>query len=453
MRKPEVPCLCQAIDQAQSAGPLIDVKSRRFRSRIAMALVTLGLSHHRAPVEARERLAFIESDLSSSLERLRALPGVDEAAILSTCNRTEIMAVTSLDEESRLIEWWRREREAPSGLIEKYLYTHRDLGSVVHSLRVASGLDSLVVGEPQILGQMKQSYSLANDTHSLGPVLGRLFQHAFAVAKLVRSQTQIGAHPVSVAYAALQMARRIFADMKNQTALLVGAGEMMQLVGRHLHQHGVGRIIVANRSLERAEKLAREVHGYAISLDDLPNYLPDADLVVSSTAAKGYLIDKTAMQRVVRSRRRKPVFMIDLAVPRDIDPAIDALEDIYLYTIDDLRAVIADNMKLRAEAARQAEVLVQSQAQEFTRWLESRDAGATIQELRARARAARDEVLEKARKRLAAGQSPEEVMAFLADTLSNKILHAPSQALRRADAVEQALMLNAARRLFDLPEQ
>lgn len=417
-----------------------------------MALVTLGLSHHRAPVEARDRLSFTDSDLPNALTRLRALPGVDEAAILSTCNRTEIMAVVTPDLETRLLDWWRREREVPEGYIEKYLYTHRDLGSVTHSLRVASGLDSLVLGEPQILGQMKQSYSVATEVRALGPVLARLFQHAFAVAKLVRSQTQVGAHPVSVAYAALQMARRIFADLHEQTALLIGAGETMQLVGRHLHQHGVGRIVIANRSLERAEKLARELHGYAISLSDLPGYLADADLVVSSTAARGHIIERDAMRKALQSRRRKPVFMIDLAVPRDIDPRIADLEDIYLYSIDDLRDVITQNLKLREEAARQAEVLVRTQADEFARWLESRDAGSTIQAIRARARASRDEVLDRARRRLAAGESPESVLAFVADTLSNKILHAPSQILRRADAVEQALLLNAARRLFDLPE-
>lgn len=417
-----------------------------------MALITLGLSHHRAPVEARERLAFTESDLRDALTRLRALPGVDEAAILSTCNRTEIMAVTALEEESRLIEWWRREREAPAGYIEKYLYTHRDLGSVTHSLRVASGLDSLVVGEPQILGQMKQSFGVASEVHSLGPVLGRLFQHAFAVAKLVRSQTEVGAHPVSVAYAALQMARRIFTDLHNQTALLIGAGEMMTLVGRHLQQHGVGRIVIANRSLERAEKLARELHGYAISLNDLPSYLADADLVISSTAARGFVIDRETMQRATQTRRRKPVFMIDLAVPRDIDPKIGEVEDIYLYSIDDLRDVIAQNLKRREDAARQAEVLVSNQAAEFSRWLESRDAAATIHSIRAHARQSRDEVLDKARRRIANGEPIEDVLSFVADTLSNKILHAPSQALRRADAVEQALLLNAARRLFDLPE-
>lgn len=417
-----------------------------------MALVTLGLSHHRAPVEARERLAFTESDLGAALTRLRALPDVAEAAILSTCNRTEIMAVTPLEAESRLVEWWRRERQAPEGYIEGFLYAHRDLGSITHSLRVAAGLDSMIVGEPQILGQMKDSYALASEVKSIGPVLSRLFQHAFSVAKLVRSQTQIGAHPVSVAYAALQMARRIFADLKEQTALLIGAGEMIQLVARHLQQHGVGRIVVANRSLERAERLAREVHGYAVSLNDLPNYLADADLVISSTAARDFVLEQPAMEHAVRSRRRKPVLMIDLAVPRDIDPKIAELEDIYLYTIDDLRAVIAENLKLREEAARQAELLIATQAQEFTRWLESRDAGNTIRALRAQARASRDEVLDKARRKLAAGETVDDVLGFVADTLSNKILHAPSQVLRRADAVEQAMLLNATRKLFDLPD-
>jgi len=417
-----------------------------------MALVTLGLSHHRAPVEARERLAFTDSDLASAMLRLRGLPEVQEAAIISTCNRTELMVVSAPDAEPRLLEWWRRERQAPEGYIEKFAYTHRDLGSVTHSLRVASGLDSMIVGEPQILGQMKQSYALANEVRSIGPVLSRLFQHAFSVAKLVRSQTQVGAHPVSVAYAALQMARRIFADLKGQTALLIGAGEMIQLVARHLHQHGVGRIVVANRSLERAEKLAREVHGYAISLNDLSSYLPDADLVISSTAARDFVLGRAAMEKAVRSRRRKPVFMIDLAVPRDIDPKIADLEDIYLYTIDDLRAVIAENLKLREEAARQAEVLITTQAEAFTRWLESRDAGSTIAQMRARARHSRDEVLEKAKRKLAAGESIDEVLGFVADTLSNKILHAPSQVLRKADAVEQAVLLNAARKLFELPE-
>lgn len=418
-----------------------------------MAFITLGLSHHSAPVEARERLAFTDAELPAALARLRALAGVQEAAILSTCNRTEILAVAEPDLAPQLIEWWRRELNAPNGLIEQFVYTHRDQNAVLHSLRVASGLDSMVVGEPQILGQMKDSFAVATQTESLGPVLSRLFQHAFAVAKLVRSRTQVGAHPVSVAYAAVQMAKQIFSDLGQQTALLIGAGETIQLIARHLRGHGIGRIVVANRSLERAEKLAREVQGYAIALSDLNAYLGDADLVISSTAARAHVVGHAAMKLALSRRRRKPVFMIDLAVPRDLDPKIADLEDIYLYTLDDLRNVISANLAARAEAAKQAEVLVEDYAQQFTRWLESRDAGQLIRVLREQARGHRDEVLEKARRKLASGATPEEVMSFVADTLSNKLLHAPSHRLRSADSVEQALLVNAARKLFDLPDE
>ncbi|HEX4870727.1 MAG TPA: glutamyl-tRNA reductase [Nevskiaceae bacterium] len=417
-----------------------------------MALITLGLSHHSAPVEARSRLAFADAELPAALARLRGLPGVAEAAILSTCNRTELTVVAEPEEERRLIEWWQRETAAPLPMLESFVYTHRDQASVLHSLRVASGLDSLVLGEPQILGQMKQSYALAQAQGALGPVLQRLYQHAFSVAKLVRSNTQVGANPVSVAYAAVQMARRIFSDFRQTTALLVGAGETIALIARHLRGQGVGRIVVVNRSLDRAERLAREVHGYAAPLADLPAYLGDADLVVSSTAARELIIEREMMQRAVKSRRRKPVFMIDLAVPRDIDPRIAGLEDVYLYTVDDLKAVVADNLKAREQAARQAEVLVGEYAQEFSRWLESRDAGAVIQRLRAQARVHRDEVLAKARRKLANGESVDEVLGFLADTLSNKLLHAPSQKLRQAGSVEQALLVHAAQQLFDLPD-
>lgn len=417
-----------------------------------MAFITLGLSHHSAPVEARERLAFTDAELPAALARLRAMSGVDEAAILSTCNRTEILAITEPDLAPQLVDWWRRELNAPAGLIEQFVYTHRDQAAVLHSLRVASGLDSMVVGEPQILGQMKDSFALATKEQVLGPVLSRLFQHAFAVAKLVRSRTQVGAHPVSVAYAAVQMARQIFSDLGQQTALLIGAGETIQLIARHLRGQGIGRIVVANRSLERAEKLARDIHGYAIALSDLNAYLGDADLVISSTAAREHVVEATAMKLALKKRRRKPVFMIDLAVPRDLDPKISQLEDVYLYTLDDLRNVIAANLQARAEAAKQAEVLVEDYAHQFTRWLESRDAGEVIRRLREQARTHRDEVLDKARRKLASGASAEDVLGFVADTLSNKLLHAPSHRLRSADSVEQSLLINAARKLFDLPE-
>jgi len=416
-------------------------------------LLTLGLSHHLAPLDVRERVAFAEAELPGTLARLRGLPGINESAIVSTCNRTEIMTVAGESDDARLLDWWRRERELPDGLLEKYVYSQRDHGSILHSLRVASGLDSMIVGEPQILGQMKQSYAVAGTAGTLGPVLSRLFQHAFAVAKLVRSRTQVGAHPVSVAYAAVQLARHIFSDFRQQTALIIGAGEVAELLARHLRGQGVSRLLIANRSLDRAQRLARKVSGYAITLEDLPSYLPDADILVSSTGARGLILERPAVERALARRRRKPVFMIDLAVPRDLDPKIAELEDVYLYTIDDLRKVVAENLKLRGQEALQAEALVEEYASGFNRWLEARDAAPTIRDLRQMARGHRDEVIEKARRMLAAGKPADQVMAFVADTLSNKLMHGPSAVLRDADAIEQALLLSSVRKLFDLPEE
>jgi glutamyl-tRNA reductase len=418
-----------------------------------MALLTLGLSHHSAPVETRERLAFTASEIPDALSRLRALPGVAEAAILSTCNRTEIFAVAAPGDEPRLLDWWQRERQAPAGAIEKHTYVLRDRGTVRHSLRVACGLDSMVLGEPQILGQMKTAFAQAQGVKALGPVLSRLFQHSFSVAKLVRSETEIGAHPVSIAYAAVQMATHIFTDLRNQSVLLIGAGETIQLLATHLKAHGVGRMVVANRSLERAQTLAAALGGYAIGLGEIDSHLAESDVVISCTAARGFILGREPVARAIGRRRRKPVLMIDLAVPRDLDPAIAALEDVYLYTLDDLKTVIAGNMKQRENAAKQAEVLVEDQATQFERWLESRDAAVTIRRLREHARLSRDEVLDKAARKLASGESPEAVMAFVADTLTNKLLHAPSKALRSADAVEQSMLMDAAEKLFALPPE
>ncbi|MDE2150010.1 MAG: glutamyl-tRNA reductase [Gammaproteobacteria bacterium] len=417
-----------------------------------MALLTLALSHHRAPVEVRSRAAFTDDELGDALVRLRALPGVGEACVLSTCNRTELTAVVAADAPPDLLGWWQRERSLPAGLIEPLLQTHRELGSVLHQLRVACGLDSMVVGESQILGQMKQAYTRARQQQTLGPVLERLFQHAFAVAKQVRSATHIGANPVSVAYAAVQLAERIFADFRGQTALLIGAGDTAKLLSRHLRKRDIGRLLIANRSPERARRLAAELGGLAIGLNDMAAYLPQADLVIASTGARGYLLSPELVETARRGRRRKPVLMIDLAVPRDLDPAIAGIEDVYLYSLDDLHGVIAENLKAREVAARQAEVLVEDHARNFIRWLESRDVAPVIRDLHARAREHRDLVLERARRRLAAGADPQEVLGFVADTLAQRLLHAPSAALKRTDAVEQALLLSATRKLFDLPE-
>lgn len=418
-----------------------------------MALVTIGLSHHSAPIAARERLAFTDAELPDAVLRLHALPGISEAAVLSTCNRTEITVVTAMDNEASLLEWWERERAAIGDNLRNFIYSHRGPGVVLHALRVASGLDSMVVGEPQILGQVKRSYAQALQVGALGPVLTRLFQHSFAVAKLVRNQTQVGANPVSVAYAAVQLAQHIFADFHDQTALLIGAGETATLLGRHLRKRDIGRLVVVNRGMERAQKLARELGGLAVARSDLATHLPDADLVISSTGTREHVLDRPLVEAAIQRRRRKPVLMIDLAVPRDIDPEIGALEDVYLYGLDDLREVIADNLKARAAAAEQAEVLVENYANDFMRWLDSRDAAATIRLLRASARQQRDFALDKARRRLHAGTPAEEVLSYLADTLCNKLMHEPSNALRKADAVQQALLLSAVRRLYDLPDE
>lgn len=417
-----------------------------------MALISLGLSHHSAPVDVRSTLAFTEADAADALLRLSRLDGVRESALLSTCNRTEIISVLEPETEPRVIDWWARERGVDTGAVRRWLVTHRDLDAVTHSLRVASGLDSMVIGEPQILGQMKQAFGMAGEAGSTGPVLSRLFQHAFAVAKLVRSNTEIGANPVSVAYAAVQMARRIFADLGEQTAVLIGAGDTTALIARHLRTQGVSRLIIVNRSLERAERLAREVQGYAAPLSDLATHLHEADLLVASTAAREPVVGVDAIRHALTRRRRKPMCVIDLAVPRDIDPRVDALEDVFLYTVDDLRGIVADNMRARHDAARQAEALVLDQAQEFQRWLDSRDAAQTIRGIRNQARRQREDILTRARRRLAAGDEPEAVLEYLANTLTNKLVHAPSSALRRADAVEQSLLLNAAQKLFDLDD-
>ncbi|MDN5873004.1 MAG: glutamyl-tRNA reductase [Sinobacteraceae bacterium] len=418
-----------------------------------MTLLSLGLSHHTAPLAVRERLAFTEEDLPDALARLNALPGVEEAAILSTCNRTEITAVTDFAERERLLEWWRRERGAEvDGDWSRRVYWHADVATVLHNLRVASGLDSMVLGEPQILGQMKHAYERAAEAGTLGSVLDRFYQHSFAVAKLVRSQTEIGVNPVSVAYAAVQLASRIFADFRHQTALLVGAGETSTLLARHLRKRDIGRLVIANRSIDKARRLAAELGGMAVPLNDLMVHLADADLVVTSTGSRDVLLPRALVEQAASKRRRKPVLMVDLSVPRDIDPAVAEMEDVYLYGLDELGSVIESNRHAREEAARQGEAIVEAHAQEFMHWLESRDAATTIRQMRADARGHRDVALARARQRLEAGKPPDEVLTYLADTLSNRLMHAPSHALRHADSVEQALLLSAARKLFDLSE-
>ena len=415
-----------------------------------MPLFTLGLNHRTAPLSVRERVAFSPERLGEALASLKAQPGVSEGAIVSTCNRTEIHALGSEDVVARLSEWLREWHGLERGEVEGHCYVHRDRDAVQHVLRVACGLDSMVLGEPQILGQMKQAFRRAQDSASLGPALSRLFQHGFAVAKEVRSDTAIGSQPVSVAFAAVSLARRIFDDLGEVSALVVGAGETNELVVRHLRAQGLGHLVVANRSLGRARQLAERFQGSAIGLEALDAHLAQADIVVTSTDSRRALITMGMVRAATLARRHKPMFLVDLAVPRNIEAATAELEDAYLYTLDDLQEIIRSGRRTREVAALEAERIVRARTEDYLGWLRSRVAAQTIRALRGRAEAQRDEVLERAMRRLASGESPEQAMRYLAETLTNRLLHAPSARLRQADRDRYAALLDSAHELFDL---
>lgn len=398
-----------------------------------MPVVTLGLNHKTAPLEVREQVVFPAERLDEALAELSARPGVREAAVLSTCNRTEIYAVLAPEATPAILQRWleRAHHLAPEWL-SPYLYVHRGRPAVAHLLSVAAGLDSLVLGEPQILGQAKLAYHSANRNGLLGRTLERLFQHAFAVAKQVRTDTDIGAHPVSVAFAAVTLARQIFGDMERRTALLIGAGETVELTARHLRDQGLRQLLVANRSLERARRIAEEYGGEALELGDIPRRLAEIDIVVASTASTLPILGKGSVERALRQRKHRPVFMVDVAVPRDIEPEVGDLADVYLYTIDDLRGVIDDSLRCREAAARQAEVIVETQTERFMDWLRTLDAVGAIRRYRQQADRERERALQRARRQLAAGRDPGQVLEELSHRLTRKLLHTPTVGLREA---------------------
>jgi glutamyl-tRNA reductase len=410
-----------------------------------MSLLVLGLNHRTAPVEVRERIVFDAQRLPRALAALQTLPGASEALIVSTCNRTEVYAVGV--QPAVVSDWLVAESGGDAGLAS-CLYRIEGADAVRHAFSVAAGLDSLVIGEPQILGQLKDAYRAAQQAGAAGSLLNRLFQTAFSVAKRVRTETAIGAAAVSVASAGIQLARRVFTGFDRHTALLVGAGEMIALTARHLHAQGIGRLIIANRSTNRAERIAEGLPASVIRLEALAAHLAQADLVVSSTARPGHVILFDDVVRAIEERRRRPMFMLDLAVPRDIDPRIAALEDVYLYTIDDLRLVVDENVKAREAEADVARRLIDADVAAFMAALKVRDAVPAIRELRSQAEAARDAALADARRQLAAGQPPEAVLEQLATTLTNRLLHAPSTALREAAETGDASLAEATARLF-----
>lgn len=395
-----------------------------------MSIVVVGINHRTAPVEVRERVIFEPERLPDALRELKTLPEVRESVIVSTCNRTEIYCVTGTRDE--LLGHWLQGYHQLGSSIHHCLYRLDDMRAVAHAFAVACGLDSMVLGEPQILGQLKDAYRTAQETGTTGPVLNRLFQAAFSVAKRVRTETQIGANAVSVASAAVAMAKTVFANFENRTGLLVGAGETIALAARHLHADGLRRMIVANRSVERARELATEFQGFAIGLDEIPAHLREADIVIASTASPTAVITREMAAAALRARRRRPVFMVDIAVPRDIEPAVAELEDVYLFTIDDLQTVVNENMEGRRQAAREADQLIATEVDRFELQLRTRDAAPTIRRLRDQAERTRRHTLEQARRMLAHGRSSEEVLEFLSRTLTNRLIHGPSQGLRDA---------------------
>ncbi len=417
-----------------------------------MQLVAIGINHTSAPVNIREQIAFNADKLPSALASLHLLPGVLEAAIISTCNRTEIYCHINDEYDCNIDNWLHEFHQLVPESLNQYLYRHQNKDAIQHLFRVACALDSMVLGEPQILGQIKTAYSQALNSKTIGKSLGRLFQHTFTVAKQVRTDTEIGSSPVSVAFAAVSLAKQIFSNLAESTALLIGAGETIELAARHLHDNGVGRIIIANRTLERAHTLAEQVNGYAISLSEMPAHLAEADIVISSTASQLPILGKGTVERALKQRKRRPIFMVDIAVPRDIEQEVSTLEDIYLYCVDDLHEIIQENLQSRREAALQAEEIIEAQVENFIAWLRTQDAVPVIRAIRDIAETESNHLLKKSLKQLEQGQDAEKVLSELARTLTNKLLHEPSRQLRQSGSNTDNNLIEAARSLFNIKD-
>jgi len=417
-----------------------------------MQLAICGINHQTAPVHIRENIAFNDDVLAAALESLRQQTHVVEAVIVSTCNRTEIYCHLDEQNDTTIAEWLHTFQHQTANTLNEFLYYHTGEDAIRHLLRVACGLDSMVLGEPQILGQIKSAYSNALNANTIDKCLGRLFQHSFTVAKQVRTDTAIGSSPVSVAFAAVSLAKQIFSDLSQSTALLIGAGETIELTARHLRDNNIGRIIIANRTIERAHTLAEQVNGYAISLSEMPGHLAEVDIVISSTASQLPILGKGVVESALKTRKRRPIFMVDIAVPRDIEAEVGDLEDIYLYSVDDLQGIIEENLQSRRDAAEQAEEIIDSQVDHFNAWLRSQDAVPVIRSLRANAEQESQQLVEKALKQLEQGTNAEQVVIDLARTLTNKLLHEPSRQLRQSGFDTDNNLLDAARRLFNIKD-
>lgn len=397
-----------------------------------MSLLAIGINHNTASVELREKVAFGPEKLSLALNQLSTSSHVKGGVILSTCNRTEIYCDVKSASKNKVIEWLSQFHQVSLDELKPSLYVHEEQAAIRHLMRVACGLDSLVLGEPQILGQVKQAYAEARENHAVNPATEKLFQKAFSVAKRVRTETEIGGSAVSVAYAACTLAKHIFESLADATVLLVGAGETIELVAKHLAGHHCKRMIVANRTRERALSLAQQFGADVIALNEIPDYLAQADIVISSTASPLPIIGKGMVESALKARRHQPMLLVDIAVPRDIEPQVGKLNDAYLYSIDDLQSIVDSNIEQRKVEAIQAEAIVSEESATFMSWMRSLQAVDSIRDYRKQANEAREELLNKSLQALAAGGDPEKLLIELSNKLTNKLIHTPTRALQTA---------------------
>ena len=418
-----------------------------------MNLLIVGINHTSAPVEMREQVAYTPEQLVDALKDLAHHAHLSEVAILSTCNRTEVIATSPSLDTQAIVNWLADYHGLNVTDLSPSIYEKLNKDGALHAVRVACGLDSMVIGEPQILGQVKEAYEHARRIGTLGTELQHLSQTTFRIAKRVRTETSIGENSVSVASTAVTLAGRLFSDLPACHILLIGAGDTSELVGRHLLSAGINQITIANRTLENARRLARELGGTAIDLQSIPAKLPEADIVIASTAARLPVLGKGVVERALKSRKHRPILMVDLAVPRDIEPEVAQLRDIYLYSVDDLQEIIEANLSDRLQAADAAEQIVTEEVSAYRSRHETRHVDATMVRFRALHENIKQDELNKALSRLERGVDPAEVMSQLANQLTNKFLHAPSAGIRDAASNGNDERLAAIRDLYDLDDK
>lgn len=415
-----------------------------------MNLINIGINHKTAPLDIRGQVSFQPEQMTDALISLQLEAQLNEVAIISTCNRTEIIAICKNQEVNPIVSWIEKFHNLEADTLTSYLYEHHDLKAVEHIMSVSCGLDSMVLGEPQILGQLKQAYRFARQAGTLQNRLEKLFQQTFSIAKKVRSETEIGSSAVSVAFAAVNLAKQLFSDLSQVSVLLVGAGETIELAAKHLFSQGANKMTVANRTREKAENIAKEFGARTISLDAIPSELAKTDILISSTGSTLPLIGKGMVESAISQRKRKPIFMVDLAVPSDIESEVSELSDIYLYTVDDLENVIQSNMKIRETAKNEANQLINSSAGQYAQWIKSLSQIDIIREFRTHLQDIAQQELKHALNTFHAHGDPEEALQELAHRLTNKFLHHPTRYLQQAASQGNHEDANQVRKIFEI---